>query len=259
MFGPHAAALIIGKCRDCHTDHGVWRAVEHGAPGQFDCRCGHGLPVIGAVRGVLHHVDLLQVRCIGKGLVPDEELEGRVGVICLGISILEVDALDLRLTGETIVSDTSQMGVIGEEAHQVVQNIHLAVLGHALFVDRGSRQVVAIGVNIPAVFILIPTVCGGCVHVLIEIGIPVVIPEFGESYELTPENLEKLEPIPQVSKFNTEFVRLDVLERIEKMKDDIEEIENSVKEESFEAHDDEIRVLSDRIKEIEEQIAKIMK
>ena len=89
--------------------------------------------------------------------------------------------------------------------------------------------------------------------------VPVIIPEFGESYELTPENLEKLEPIPQVSKFNTEFVRLDVLERIEKMKDDIEEIENSVKEESFEAHDDEIRVLSDRIKEIEAQIAKIMK
>ena len=89
--------------------------------------------------------------------------------------------------------------------------------------------------------------------------VPVIIPEFGESYELTPETLEKLEPIPQISKFNTEFVRLDVIDRIEKLKDNIDEIENSVREESFEAHDDEIRVLSDRIREIEEQIAKIMR
>ena len=92
-----------------------------------------------------------------------------------------------------------------------------------------------------------------------NVEVPVIIPDFGESYELTPESLEKLEPAPQVAKFNTEFVRLDLLDRIEKMKDNIEEIENSVREESFETENEEIRVLSDRIKEIELQIAKIMK
>lgn len=89
--------------------------------------------------------------------------------------------------------------------------------------------------------------------------VPVIIPDFGESYELTPETLEKLEPVPQVAKFNAEFVRLDLLDRIEKMRDNIEELGNSVKEEKFEAQNDEIRVLSDKIKEIEAQIAKIMR
>ena len=89
--------------------------------------------------------------------------------------------------------------------------------------------------------------------------VPVIIPDFGESYELTQETLEKLEPVSQVAKFNAEFVRLDLLDRIEKMRDDIDELENSVREEKFEAQNDEIRVLSDRIREIEAQIAKIMR
>lgn len=89
--------------------------------------------------------------------------------------------------------------------------------------------------------------------------VPVIIPDFGECYELTPETLEKLESAPMVAKFNTEFVRLDLLDRIEKMRDDIEEIGNSVREEKFEAQNEDIRALSERIKEIEAQIAQIMR
>ena len=175
VLGPHTAVAVVVECRGGHADHGVGRAVEHGAPGQFDSRYGHGLPVVGAARGVLHQVDLLQVRRIGKGLVTDEELEERAGVKGLRISILEVNALHLRLASESLIGHTGQMGVTGEVAHQVIQDIHLTVLGHAFLVDRGGHEVVAVGIDIPAVFSHPPSVAGRRVHVGIEIAIPVVL------------------------------------------------------------------------------------
>lgn len=92
-----------------------------------------------------------------------------------------------------------------------------------------------------------------------NVEIPVTIPEFGQTFELTPDSLEKLEDRPEVKKFNEKFIRINVLERIEKMKDDIAGLENIVRDENFEAQNDEMRRLSERIKEIELQIAKIMK
>lgn len=89
--------------------------------------------------------------------------------------------------------------------------------------------------------------------------IHVTIPDFGETFELLPEKLEKLELKPEVKKYNEKFVRIDILERIEKMKEDISELENVVKSETFEAQNDEMKSLSERIKELEQQIAKIMK
>ena len=89
--------------------------------------------------------------------------------------------------------------------------------------------------------------------------VPVIIPSFGESYELTGEGAQKLELSERVQMFNAEFLRLDLIDRIEKMKDDIEEIENSVKEEKFETDNEDIRILSNRIKDIELQIANLMR
>lgn len=89
--------------------------------------------------------------------------------------------------------------------------------------------------------------------------VPVIIPSFGESYELTGDGVQKLETPERVQLFNAEFIRLDLLDRIEKMKDDIEEIENTVKEEKFEAQSEDIRTLSNRIKEIELQISNLIK
>ena len=91
-----------------------------------------------------------------------------------------------------------------------------------------------------------------------ETEIPVTIPDFGETYEITSETFEKLDESEEVKKFNKEFVKFDVLDRIEKMKDDIENLENIVRDENFEAQNDEIRSLSDRIKEIEKQIANMI-
>lgn len=89
--------------------------------------------------------------------------------------------------------------------------------------------------------------------------IPVIIPDFGETYELTQEKLEKVETSIQIGKLNAEYVKLDLIDRIEKMKDNIEEIENSVLDEKFDAQNDDIRILSNRIKEIELQIKRIIK
>jgi len=124
--------------------------------------------VVGALGGVLHQVHLLQMRRIGKGLVANEEVELAVGIVGLGISVLEVDALHLRLASKALIGHTAQMGVTGEVAHQVVQDIHLAVLWHALLVDRGSGDVGAFGIDKPAVVILIPAVCLRGMHIGVE-------------------------------------------------------------------------------------------
>ena len=83
---------------------------------------------------------------------------------------------------------------------------------------------------------------------------PVTIPDFGEAYELTSDAITKLEETEEVKKFNQEFVKLDVLDRIEKMKDSIDDLENVVIETQY----DEIKALSDRIKDLELQISNML-
>jgi metallo-beta-lactamase family protein len=89
--------------------------------------------------------------------------------------------------------------------------------------------------------------------------IPVTIPDFGESYELTSESVVQLEESEQVKKYNEGFVKFDVLDRIEKLKDDIDNLENIVRDEEFDAQNNEIRALNDKIKEIEKQIANMIR
>lgn len=87
-------------------------------------------------------------------------------------------------------------------------------------------------------------------------GIPVTIPGFGESYELseTPQLLEREEKFVN---YDQVFLRLDVLETIEQLKDQIEDIENVVKED-INTNDVDVIHLNQRIKEIQEQIEKLM-
>ena len=84
--------------------------------------------------------------------------------------------------------------------------------------------------------------------------VPVTIPDFGEAYELTSDGITELEKTEEVKRFNQEFVKLDVLDRIEKMKDSIDDLENVVVDTEY----DEIKALSDRIKEIETQILNML-
>lgn len=87
----------------------------------------------------------------------------------------------------------------------------------------------------------------------------VIIPSFGESYELN-ETPELLERTPEVLKYDKKVAKLDILDKIEKLKDDIADIENVVKEEdSIDTKDQELLKLNERINEIQKQIAKLMK
>lgn len=86
----------------------------------------------------------------------------------------------------------------------------------------------------------------------------VIIPEFGESYELK-EEAEILDRKPEIVKYDKKVAKLDILDRIEKLKDDITDIENVVKDDNIETEDREILELNERIKEIQKQISKLMK
>ena len=90
-------------------------------------------------------------------------------------------------------------------------------------------------------------------------GTPVTIPAFGESYELGDDLPVMIEKSISIAEYDKTMLRLDVLDKIEEMKDDISELENVVREDHFIAQDDDIKSLSDKIKELQEQIQRMMK
>lgn len=92
-----------------------------------------------------------------------------------------------------------------------------------------------------------------------ECKLPVTIPDFGETYLLEGDKPELLDALPEVKAYEKEFVRLDIIDTIESLKDDISDIESLVKEEALKSTDDDINVLNERIKEIQKQIMNLMK
>ena len=87
--------------------------------------------------------------------------------------------------------------------------------------------------------------------------IPVTIPDFGECYELD----DKIKVFGKVeNKRAKEYVRLEVLGRMQTLKEELEDMESIVKEDILTeyANDEEIAKLNDRIKELERQIVKIV-
>lgn len=92
-----------------------------------------------------------------------------------------------------------------------------------------------------------------------ECKLPVTIPDFGETYLLEGDKPELLDALPEVKAYEKEFVRLDIIDTIESLKDDISDIESLVKEEALKSTDEDINVLNERIKEIQKQIMNLMK
>ena len=87
--------------------------------------------------------------------------------------------------------------------------------------------------------------------------IPVIIPDFGESYDLE----EKVGMIGKVhSKAKEQYLRLEVLERMNTLKEELEDMSSIVKEEYLDKYtsDEEVIKLKDRLKELEQQIVKIV-
>jgi len=90
-------------------------------------------------------------------------------------------------------------------------------------------------------------------------GISVTIPGMGETYTLD-DNIEMTYKLPIVKKQNEKFLRLQVVERLNTLKDEIADMEDIIKEDlsNESVKDEEIENLNDKIKELERQIVKII-
>ena len=86
----------------------------------------------------------------------------------------------------------------------------------------------------------------------------VIIPNFGDTYELGDE-LQLLERTEEIENYRKEFERLDLIEKIETLKDDISDIESAIMEQNIDSEDMELKRLDERVKEIQRQIANLMK
>ncbi len=90
-----------------------------------------------------------------------------------------------------------------------------------------------------------------------ETGIKVTIPSYGETYELKDEI--KLSGIV-TDNAKEQYLRLDVLDRMKTLKEEIEDMESIVKEEYLmnDTSDEEIMKIKEKLKELENQIVKIV-
>ena len=84
--------------------------------------------------------------------------------------------------------------------------------------------------------------------------IPVIIPEYGEEYELN-EEVQRLGRIKGIKERERKYIRLEVLGRIQTLKEELEDMSNIVQEDMLteDAKDEEILKLNERIKELEKQ------
>ena len=89
--------------------------------------------------------------------------------------------------------------------------------------------------------------------------IPVIIPEYGEQYELNQE-VQRLGRVKRAKEHERKYIRLEVLGRIQTLKEELEDMSNIVEKEMLveDANDEDIAKLNDRIKELEQQIVKIV-
>lgn len=92
-----------------------------------------------------------------------------------------------------------------------------------------------------------------------ELNIPITIPEQGETYKL---NNEIYVTAKKENKEKEEYLRLEVLERLDKLKEELKDVERIIKDEISTENetkkDNEIIDISYKIKELKERIAKII-
>lgn len=90
-----------------------------------------------------------------------------------------------------------------------------------------------------------------------EAHIPVTIPSFGESYDLS-KDIKVVDKLG--SQMKEKYLRLEILERMLTLKEELEDMESIVKEDYLEndAPDNDILGLKDKLKELENQIVKIV-
>lgn len=93
-----------------------------------------------------------------------------------------------------------------------------------------------------------------------QLGIPVTIPEFGEVYSIKDEVIEKISQLERIVAEREETPRLEVIEKMKILKNELADMEEIVKSDYLtdDATDDDIAKLKLRLKELENQILKIV-
>ena len=87
----------------------------------------------------------------------------------------------------------------------------------------------------------------------------VIIPDFGDSFELKENMPISLAKTDKIEKYIENFDRLEIIDSIEELKENISDVESAIIDESLNTKDEELKSLNDRIKEIQKQIQKLMK
>ena len=87
-------------------------------------------------------------------------------------------------------------------------------------------------------------------------GIPVITPQWGESYEL----VENVQMVGKIERREEPSLRREVMDRLEKLKEEIQDMEVYVKEDVNDANlsDRDIFSINERIKVLEKQILNII-
>ena len=116
------------------------RAAREGIVGHVgDLRGFQGLPVVGALRGILHHLQFLEVGTALEGALVDEEVEGEQRVVVVGVGVLEVERRQLRAVAEGVGRNEPEVGVVAPIAHEVVVYLHaVAVVVALVIAHHGS-------------------------------------------------------------------------------------------------------------------------
>ncbi len=87
--------------------------------------------------------------------------------------------------------------------------------------------------------------------------IPVTIPDYGENYELK----DRISVVSKVDRYDKHrFIRLEIIDRLATLKEELEEMGDIIKEDIFDEDkkDEDIVAINDKIKELEQQIVKII-
>ena len=90
-----------------------------------------------------------------------------------------------------------------------------------------------------------------------EIKIPVLIPEFGETYELDNINVEMTHKIERKI---DKTVRVEILERLEKLRSEINDMDSYVRKDVDDKNlrDEDMFRINEKIKELEQQILNVI-
>ena len=90
-----------------------------------------------------------------------------------------------------------------------------------------------------------------------EIKIPVLIPEFGETYELDNINVEMTHKIERKI---DKTVRVEILERLSKLRDEIDDMDSYVRKDIDDKNlrDEDMFRINEKIKELEQQILNVI-